>query len=237
MSTTTVRSPRTADPYADSDVVDARAPRFLQATVGAGAVLALVTGWWWLYGLLALQLVVGLVLGRRWCLPCVAYFELVQPRVGEGRVEDARPPRFANKIGATVLGLAFAAHLTGLVAAGTALGALVAVLAVLAATTGLCVGCELYRLGARLRGVRPGAVGVLDLAEVGAAPGRPAVVQFTHPLCSDCRELEERLAAQAPPLHTVDVSRRPDLARRYHVAVVPAAFRVAGNGTVLERLA
>jgi thioredoxin-like negative regulator of GroEL len=63
------------------------------------------------------------------------------------------------------------------------------------------------------------------------------VVQFTHPLCSDCRELEERLAAQAPPLHTVDVSRRPDLARRYHVAVVPAAFRVAGDGTVLERLA
>jgi hypothetical protein len=33
------------------------------------------------------------------------------------------------------------------------------------------------------------------------------------------------------------VSRRPELARRYHVAVVPAACRVAGDGTVLERLA
>jgi hypothetical protein len=33
------------------------------------------------------------------------------------------------------------------------------------------------------------------------------------------------------------VSRRPDLARRYHVAVVPTAFVVAGDGTVLERLA
>jgi len=237
MSSTTVRSPRTADPYADSDVVDARAPRFLQATVGAGAVLALVTGWWWLYGLLALQLVVGLVLGRRWCLPCVAYFELVQPRVGEGRVEDARPPRFANKVGATVLSLAFAAHLAGLGAAGTALGAMVAGLALLAAVTGLCVGCELYKLGARLRGVRPGAVGALDLTDVGAVAGRPAVVQFTHPLCSDCHELEGRLAALSQPLHTVDVSRRPDLARRSHVAVVPAAFRVAGDGTVLERLA
>jgi hypothetical protein len=51
------------------------------------------------------------------------------------------------------------------------------------------------------------------------------------------RELEERLGAGPQPLHTVDVSRRPDLARRYHVAVVPAAFRVAGDGTVLERLA
>jgi hypothetical protein len=43
--------------------------------------------------------------------------------------------------------------------------------------------------------------------------------------------------AEAQPFHTVDVSRRPDLARRYAVAVVPAAFRVAGDGTVLERLA
>ena len=233
----TLRSRPTADPYADTDVVDARAPRFLQATVGAGAVLALATGWWWLYGLLALQLIAGLALGRRWCLPCVAYFALVQPRLGEGRVEDARPPRFANKIGATVLSLAFGAHLAGLAGAGTALGAVVAGLALLAAATGLCVGCELYKLGARLRGVRPGAVGALDLAEVGAAPGRPAVVKFTHPLCSDCHELEERLADGPQPLHTVDVSRRPDLVRRYHVAVVPAAFRVAGDGTVLERLA
>ena len=240
----TLRFRPTADPYADTDVVDARAPRFLQATIGAGAVLALATGWWWLYSLLALQLIAGLVLGRRWCLPCVAYFELVQPRVGEGRVEDARPPRFANKIGATVLSLAVLAHLAGLSAAGTALGALVAGLALLAAATGLCVGCELYKLGARLRGVRPGAVGALDLAEVGAAPGRPVVplsdvtvVQFTHPLCSDCHELEQRLAAGKRPLVLVDVSRRPDLARRYHVTLVPTAFAVAADGRVLERLA
>ncbi|HEU4399563.1 MAG TPA: DUF4395 family protein [Actinomycetota bacterium] len=245
MPSATARRAPTADPYADTDVVDARAPRFLQATVGAGAVTALLTGWWWLSGLLSLQLVAGLVLGRRWCLPCVAYFQLVQPRLGEGRVEDARPPRFANKIGASVLGLAFAAHLAGLDAAGTALGALVAVLALLAAATGLCVGCELYKLAARLRGVRPGAVGALDLAELGGAPGRPAVaqlsevtvVQFTHPLCSDCHELEQRLADGKRPLVLVDVSRRPDLARRYHVTLVPTAFAVAADGRVLERLA
>jgi hypothetical protein len=235
-STTACRAP-TADPYADTDVIDARAPRFLQATVGAVSVLALLTGWWGLFGLLALQLVAGLVLGRRWCLPCVFYFRFVQPRLGEGRVEDARPPRFANMVGAAVLASAFLAHLTGLRAVGNALGALVAGLALLAASTGLCVGCELYKLAARLRGVRLGTVGAVDLVEVGAAPGQPAVVQFTHPLCSDCRELEDRLAAGPQPLHTVDVSRRPDLARRYHVAVVPAAFRVAGDGTVLERLA
>ena len=237
MSAVTARPRPTADPYADTDVVDVRAPRFLQATIGTGAVVAVATGWWWLYGLLALQLVTGLVFGRRWCLPCVAYFRFVQPRLGEGRVEDARPPRFANMVGATVLSLAFAAPLAGLDGAGRALGGLVAVLALLAASTGLCAGCELYKLGARLRGVRPGAVGALDLAEVGAAPGRPAVVQFTHPLCSDCHELEGRLRDGPQPLHLVDVTRRPELARRYHVAVVPAAFRVAGDGTVLERMA
>ena len=69
------------------------------------------------------------------------------------------------------------------------------------------------------------------------SPELQADEQLAHPLCSDCHELEERLGAGPQPLHTVDVSRRPDLARRYHVAVVPAAFRVAGDGTVLERLA
>jgi len=56
-------------------------------------------------------------------------------------------------------------------------------------------------------------------------------------LVAQSSELEARLAAGPQPLHTVDVSSRPDLARRYHVAVVPAAFRVAGDGTVVERLA
>ena len=44
------------------------------------------------------------------------------------------------------------------------------------------------------------------------SPELQAIEQLAHPLCTD-------------------------LARRYHVAVVPAAFRVAGDGTVLERLA
>ena len=174
---------------------------------------------------------------RRWCLPCVAYFELVQPRIGEGEIDDARPPRFSNMLGAAFLGGATLAHLAGLAVVGNALGGLVAGLALLAATTGLCVGCEAYKLLARVRGVRPGTVAAVDLAELGAVQVDETVVQFTHPLCSDCHELERRLAAGPRPLHTVDVSRQPDLARRYHVAVVPTAFSVAADGTVLERLA
>src|SRR5207302_11143234 len=96
----------TADPYRDLDVIDSRAPRFNQATIGALSALAVATGWWWLLGVLAAQLAVGLTLGRRYCLPCLAYFELVQPRFGEGRLEDSRPPRFANLVGAVFLGAA-----------------------------------------------------------------------------------------------------------------------------------
>ena len=143
---------RAADPYRDTSVVDARAPRFNQAVIGSLALVAVTVGPWWLLALLALQLIVGLTLGRRWCLPCVAYFELVQPRVGEGLLEDARPPRFANLVGAVVLSAATIAFAAGAETAGTALGALVAALALLAAATGVCAGCEAYKLGYRLTG-------------------------------------------------------------------------------------
>jgi len=234
MASTTIR---TADPFIDTDVIDSRAPRFNQATVGVLGAVALATGWWGLFGLLALQLALGLTLGRRWCLPCVFYFRVVQPRFGEGEVEDSRPPRFANVVGSVLLTVTFLAFMAGLRPLGLALGGLVSALALLAAFTGLCVGCELYRLVARARGVRPGTVWVVDLAGLGAPPAAEVVVEFTHPLCAGCQELERRLAGGSRPLVVVDVSKQPELARRYHVAVVPTAFAVAGDGTVLQRLA
>jgi hypothetical protein len=228
---------RRADPYRDLAVIDARAPRFNQAVVGLLSLAAALTGAWPLLALVALQLGIGLWLGRRFCLPCVAYFELVQPLLGEGPLEDSRPPRFANQVGATVTGAGALAGALGLPALAAALGGLVAVLALLSAATGFCTGCAVYRLAARLRGLRPGAPLRLDLADLGVAPGQAAVVQFTHPLCADCHALEERLAraGEAPVL--VDVTRRPDLARRYRVASVPLAVRVDAGGAVLERLA
>jgi hypothetical protein len=143
---------RLADPYRDLHVIDSRAPRFNQATIGLLSVLAVATGWWWLLGVLGAQLAVGLTLGRRFCLPCLAYFELVQPRVGEGPLEDSRPPRFANLVGAVVLAAATAAYAAGLPTLGAILGGLVAALALLAATTGFCTGCEAYKLGRLLLG-------------------------------------------------------------------------------------
>jgi len=143
---------RLADPYRDTDIIDSRAPRFNQATIGTLSLVAVLAGWHWLVGLLALQLVVGLVFGRRFCLPCLAYFELVQPRLGEGSLEDSRPPRAANLVGAVVLSAATLAFALGSEVAGIALALLVAALALLAAVTGFCTGCEAYKLGCRLTG-------------------------------------------------------------------------------------
>jgi hypothetical protein len=143
---------RLADPYRDTAVIDSRAPRFNQATIGLLSLVAVLAGWHWLVGLLALQLAVGLVLGRRFCLPCVVYFELVQPRFREGPLEDSRPPRAANIVGAVVLSASTLGYAAGSEVVGTALALLVAGLALLAAVTGFCTGCEAYKLGCRLTG-------------------------------------------------------------------------------------
>jgi hypothetical protein len=231
-------SARTADPWLDDDVIDSRAPRFNQTIVGVGSAIALITGWWPILLALALQLGIGLRFGRRYCLPCLAYFGLIQPRFGEGRIEDARAPRFANQIGFTVLSAASLAYVAGFTLAGEALGALVAALALLAATTGLCVGCELYRIGARLGGVRRKTLDWIDLADLGVAPGAgETVVSFGHPLCTECQAFESGVRASGRPLVAIDVRGRADLAHKYGIALVPTAVAVSSDGRVVARLA
>jgi uncharacterized protein DUF4395 len=228
---------RTADPWRDTDVIDERAPRFSQAVTGIVALLGAIFGWPLAWALMAAQLLIGLTLGRRFCIPCVAYYVLVQPRFGEGPLEDSRPPRLANKMGTVFLGSAALAWWLGAPAVGTALGLLVAALALLAASTGFCAGCEIYRLTARVRGISPRHHSHIDAADLDGINGRPAYVEFTHPLCSECHEWERRLDSEPEPLLKLDVSDRPDLARKYGVAVVPTVLRVAPDGAVLERLA
>ena len=143
---------RRVHPYRDTQVIDALAPRFLQATVGVVAAAGVATGSWWLFAILAAQLAVGLRFGRRFCLPCVLYYELVQPRFGEGPLEDSRPPRFANIVGLAFLAAATAFGAAGLGLVAGVLGTIVAALALLAATTGICAGCRFYEISCRLRG-------------------------------------------------------------------------------------
>ena len=227
---------RSADPYRDLAVIDSRAPRTNQALIGLLALASLAPGAWPLAALAAGLLATGLLLGRRFCLGCRIWFDLLQPLAGEGAIEDARPVKFANQVGLAFLGTASVAHLAGLHTLGNALAGMVAALALLAASTGFCAGCVLYRAWGLLRGIRGGTPGHLDLAELGCAPGSDVVVQFTHPLCSDCHGLTARLSAGGREPVLVDVSRRPDLARKYGVAVVPLAVEVRADGRVARRI-
>ncbi len=228
---------RAADPWRDTDVIDARAPRFNQTVVGVFALAGVLLGWPLLWALMAVQLGLGLTLGRRWCLSCRVYFELIQPRVGEGPLEDSRPPRLANMMGTAFLGAAALAWWIGAPVVGTVLGAIVATLALLAAVTNFCTGCEIYKLSARLRGISPRHHDRIDTADLPAPPDGKVFVEFTHPLCSECQEWERRLADEPEPLVKLDVRERPDLARKYGIAVVPTVLAVAADGAVLERLA
>jgi hypothetical protein len=232
-----IRRARTADPWRDTDVIDARAPRFNQGMVAVFALAGVVLGWPVLWALMSVQLALGLLLGRRWCLSCVAYFTLIQPRFGEGELEDSRPPRLANRMGAAFLGAAAIAWWVGVPTLGTILGAIVAALALLAVTTNFCTGCEIYKLTARLRGISPRHHDRIDTADLPNASSERMYVEFTHPLCSECQEWERRLSGDDAPLVTLDVRERPDLARKYGIAVVPTVLAVAADGEVLERLA
>ena len=210
-------------------------PRFLQATVGAGAALALLTGWWWLYGLLALQLVAGLVLGRRWC--CRAWPTSRSSSRGSARAGSRTPGRPASPTRSARPCSASPSPPTwpGWTGPGRRSGPW--------SRSWPCwppppacasaASCTSWRRGC---GVRPGTVGALDLAAVGAAPGgRP---WSSSPTRCAATATSWRSAWPAGPAAAHRRRVAPaDLARRYHVAVVPAAFRVAGDGTVLERLA
>ena len=78
----------------------------------------------------------------------------------------------------------------------------------------------------------------MELADLGVGTGSgELLVAFSHPLCTECRSVEAELAAGSDPFVSVDVRDRPDLARKYGVALVPTVVRVAADGTVLQQVA
>jgi hypothetical protein len=142
------------DPFEDTEVIDARGPRTLQTFVALMTGVGFLLDAEWLVALTALQLIVGLALGRKYCLPCLFYFKVLQPRIGEGRIEDSRPPRFANIVGAVFLTTATACFILGLTTVGWVLSLIVTTLASFAVISGICVGCEMYAAFARIRGIQ-----------------------------------------------------------------------------------
>ncbi len=127
--------------------VDARQPRFGQSITGGALLLGFVLDWPAVLPVIAVILGGSALFGRRGNL--YGYLFRAARRLlplGPAReLEEAGPPRFANTLGFVFTGAAsLAYYVGGSAVAGWALGLIVSGLALLAATTGLCVGCELY---------------------------------------------------------------------------------------------
>lgn len=129
--------------------IDPRGPRFGQALTGTLTLGAFVLGVPELIVALALVLGAGSVLGYRFNLWAQLFKRLVRPWLeAPEATEHPAPPRFAMCLGFVFLSTAAIAlvPLAGYVPAwiGWTLVLAVSGLALLAAVTGLCVGCEIY---------------------------------------------------------------------------------------------
>lgn len=132
-------------------MVDPRQPRFGQGVTGVALAVGYFLGWPLVIPVIGLVLAGASLLGPTGNLYAHVFRWLKRAlRLGPpAELEEAAPPRFANTVGFVFLAAASIAYFAfspplagGWVAWGLAL--VVSVLALLAATTGLCVGCELY---------------------------------------------------------------------------------------------
>ena len=144
-------------------MVDPRQPRLGQAITGVVVLFGFVLDLPVVLPVMAVVLGAASLLGPRFN-PYAYVFKAIRAAGAFGpprELEESAPPRFANAVGFVVLSVAtMAAYVLDTAWLAWGLGLLVAALALLAAITGLCVGCELYVVVRRLltRGRAPGHV-------------------------------------------------------------------------------
>jgi hypothetical protein len=136
-------------------VIDPRGPRFTAAVTLVLLAVALLVPTPVAVAVVALQAVfflTGVSLGVQRTPTAYVFRSLIQPRLAPpAQLEDPRPPRFAQGVGLVFTVVALVGFATGaLLVAQVAIG-LAVVAALLNAVFGLCLGCELYLFGLRLR--------------------------------------------------------------------------------------
>lgn len=134
--------------------IDPRGPRFNQAVLALALLGGFLFDWRVVVPVFAVVLLLGAALGPRYGPFLALYAKVIRPRLAPPHeLEDPRPPRFASSVGVVFLTAGSLAFLAGHPGIGWGLALIVAALAALSATTGICAGCELYLLAARRRPV------------------------------------------------------------------------------------
>ena len=131
--------------------LDPRGPRFSAGITAILFIVVLLTSSGWLALAQAVVFAIGTYDPRKtpWGL---IYRFLVAPRLGPPTErEDAAPVRFAQAVGLVFTVVAVAGYLSGATVVGVAASGFALAAAFLNAVFGLCLGCEVYLLIARLR--------------------------------------------------------------------------------------
>lgn len=143
------------------DRVDPRALRFsAAATASVLAIVLLTVGLARpvALGLLGSQVAVfGLTafVSVHWSVWAQIFARFIWPRVGAATaLADARPVRFGQFLGFVLTAAALLCFVIGVDGLGYGLTAVAVAGALIDATAGVCLGCELYLMGRRLRSVR-----------------------------------------------------------------------------------
>lgn len=128
--------------------IDPRGQRFGAGLSAAVLVVAFAIASPWLSVLVGVNLALSAAFGTRLFLPGRAWPAVRRAlRLGPPtQLEHEYPPRFAQALGATFIGLGAMAFALGAAPAGWLLVGAVAALQALLATTGICIGCRLYVL-------------------------------------------------------------------------------------------
>lgn len=155
--------------------IDPRGQRFGAASSAVALVLALIANAWPVVAAVGVLLALSAGLGTRWFLfsrpwPLIRH----ALAIGPSELEHEMPPRFAQALGATFLGLGTALLALGLQPWGSIPVLAVVALQALLAATGFCLGCRLFflrwwvpELFARLvgRGIRREALVMVDIPD------------------------------------------------------------------------
>jgi hypothetical protein len=198
-------------------------PRFAQAITGVLSLEAIVFGQWPALAV-ALALVLLSLAGPRWS-PVGWVFRRIAPPAQE--LEPAAPVRFSQVLAATFLALSLILIAAGLGLAGWIVAGLLAAVALLSSITGLCVGCEAYRM---LLAARRGGGDDVRSA-LGLTGSGPWLVVLTAPGCARCEPAARRLEAAAGEREVIRVSLADHpAAAALPVRSVPAALAVGSDG-------
>ncbi len=201
-------------------------PRFAQAVTGAlcleGALFQTEPA-----VVVALALVLLNLAGPRWS-PVAWVFRRIAPPADD--LEPAAPPRFAQALAAASLAVALALFALDQTTAAWILTGVVAAVALFSAISGICVGCEAYRLMLAARGGADDVRRALGLEGSG-----PWLVVLTAPGCARCEPVARRLerAAGGRTVVRVSLAEHPRAAA-LPVRSVPAALAVGGDGRLRE---